>query len=144
MNAAIDWLATAVPWWGKVLLLLAGLKFPTLGLVYLILDGRFHYTASLDRLKRESPDWILADMLGLKRGLGVPAHRAMGVALMAGSAWALYDVYARDGRGHGAPFTGWWLYVLMPVVLVIIAAGITVKNLLWKPTRRGQGRVAFL
>ena len=88
-RSPIDLLAVIVPWWAKVALLLAGLRYKTLGLVYLILDGRFHWTASAERLKQESPDWILADLLGLKGGLGVTAHRVMGLRLMLGSAWAL-------------------------------------------------------
>ena len=138
----IDLLAKLIPWWAKVVILLAGLRYKTLGLAYLILDGRFHWTASPERLRMESPDWILADLLGLGKGFGVTVHRLIGLGLMLGSAWVLYDVYFR--RGAITALTTLHLGVVLPVTLVIIAAGITVKNLIWKPQQRGDGRVAFL
>lgn len=122
-------------WPLKVGILLLGLRYPLLGIGLIILDGRFHYTSNLERLKEESPDWIIARGVFGIDGLDERTHKLMAVLLIASS---LITLVVPPNA-----FTDFYLQVVTPITLVIIATAITLKNLVLGDVF-SSSKVAFL
>lgn len=118
----------------KIGLLLAGIGSMPLGVMLITLDSHFHFTADLDRLKRESPDWIIARYFFDSDAFSVFVHRAMAFLLFVVTFVWIYSV-----ANQKTNVVTEYYPLFARFVLVIILTGIIVKE--WILGQRGS--VAF-
>lgn len=118
----------------KIGLLLGGIFSVPLGSMLIALDSHFHFTSDLERLKQESPDWIIARHFFDSDGFGVFVHRAMAFILFVTTVVWIYSVSAQKTNVSTEYYPAF-----SKAVLIIILGGIVTKGFIL-----GQsGAVAF-
>lgn len=127
-----------IPWPFKVVMLLSGIKYHLLGLLLVILDGRFHFISSIDELKEQSPDWIISRNVFGVDALSERNHKIMGVLLLSGAITSLILLFSGKEKTKIVQF---YLKVVQPMTLIIIAIAIILKNLVLSSESKN---VAFL
>lgn len=138
-----------IPWPFKIGILLAGIKFSMVGAILVLLDGIFHFTSPIEKLKRESPDWIIARNVFNTEALSETSHKIMGALLILGALTALMFLLnnAKNTKNIKTNLgVNFYLKVIQPVTLVIIATAILLKNITLRSNRSGSNNpnVAFL
>lgn len=131
-------------WPAKVIILLQGMNYPILGIILILLDGRFHLS-SHEVLVEQSPDWIIARGLFNSPGFSEFIHKLMAIFLILCSLISSYLLFTRRTK---TSFYRFYRFILMPFTLMVIAFAITLKNLvlsgyLTGPKYEGSN-VAFL
>ena len=117
----------SIPWQLKVVVLILGQFWHPLGTFLLLTDGWFHYSSSLSKLKKESPDWIVARQFG-KKGLSEFSHKVMGAILLVSSFLFIWFYYLKGGSSYALD-TFYFVYTKMfyPAFLIMITAAILLK-----------------
>lgn len=137
---------SVIAYYVKLAGLLVGLKVPIIGLGALLLDGRFHATTSLSQLKQQSPDWIIARHVFKRPSpFGGRAHKGLGMVLIASTLYVMYDKYITPSTTM-SPFSQFFMRVVKPITLLIIASAITIKQFVRASPEHENNRrcVAFL
>ena len=114
-------------WPFKVGLLTFGFGYPTLGLILLLFDGRFHLLSSIDELQEQSPDWIIARHLFDRRGFNECNHKIIAILLISLATLSILMKFTNQTDKIIYPLT---VQFIMPITLFIIIMGIITKNLI--------------
>ena len=115
-----------IPWYLKIIVLLLGIKFQYLGIILTLLDGYFHSSSDLDKLKKSSPDWIIARLVFGGNGLSEQIHKIMGYLLILGSLLAVLYLITKSNRLENLATL--WFNLFQPITLIIISFAIFLKN----------------
>ena len=91
---------------------------------FVLLDGLFHLTQSLETFMQFAPDWIIGQALG-GSGFGVLFHRVMGIVLILTS----LAVYMNNERISDNMFLVFYYTILAPITLAVIAIALGIRIL---------------
>ena len=94
-------------------------------LVFLLLDGFFHFFGDIKTIQTSAPDWMIAEGLFGRLGMDTASHRAIGAWLIISSMYALY-VLAR-GQYKSSLYAQFYYRIIAPIALIIIGSGVGLK-----------------
>lgn len=112
-----------------IIVLILGIFNHPLGIGLIIADGFFHSLAGRDVLEKSSPDHVISKFIQAEGflevlGLGVSAHRFIGISLILLSLYTIYRVYIKNDSDF---ITKIYLNIIKPVTLIIIGLAASIK-----------------